>query len=82
MKDNMKNSWYDEFDSLMSWIGVGILFIIGFAFFFGFVSAWVVMTLWNWLAPLFWGDAPILGFWETWGAMVLISIIVRLFRRK
>lgn len=32
MKDNMKNSWYDEFDSLMSWIGAGILFIICFAF--------------------------------------------------
>lgn len=82
MKDNMKKSWYDEFDSLMSYIGAGILFIIGFAFLFGFVSAWVVMTLWNWLSPLFWEDAPILGFWETWGAMVLISIIVRLFRRK
>ena len=82
MKDNMKNSWYDEFDSLMSWIGAGILFIIGFAFLFGFVSAGVVMTLWNWLSPLFWEDAPILGFWETWGAMVLISIIVRLFKRK
>ena len=82
MKDNMKRSWYDEFDSLMSWIGAGILFIIGFAFLLWFVSAWVVMTLWNWLAPLFWEDAPILGFWEMWGAIVLINIIVRLFGRK
>ena len=82
MKDNMKNSWYDEFDSLMSWSGAGILFIICFAFIFGFVSAWVVMTLWNWLSPLFWEDAHILGFWETWGAIVLINIIVRLFRMK
>ena len=82
MKDNMKRSWYDEFDSLMSWIGAGILFIIGFAFLLRFVSAWVVMTLWNWLAPLFWEDAPILGFWEMWGAIVLINIIVRLFGRK
>ena len=82
MKDNMKKSWYDEFDSLMSWIGAGILFIIGFVFLLGFVSAWVVMTLWNWLATLYWDDAPFLGFWETWGAIVLINIIVRLFRRK
>ena len=75
----MENNWFEK---LISWFGIGIIFIIVFAFLFGFVSAWVVMTLWNWLAPIFWEGAPILGFWETWGAMVLISIIVGLFRRK
>lgn len=47
----------------------------------GALGAWIVMLLWNWVAPLFWSGAPILGFWQTWGALILLSIIRSFFRR-
>lgn len=47
----------------------------------GALGAWIVMLLWNWVAPLFWCGAPILGFWQTWGALILLSIIGSFFRR-
>lgn len=47
----------------------------------GALGAWIVMLLWNWVAPLFWSGAPILGFWQTWGALILLSIIGSFFRR-
>lgn len=45
-------------------------------------GAFIIMLLWNWLAPLFWANAPILGFWETWGILFLINLIVNMFRKK
>lgn len=75
----MKDNWFGK---LISWFSIGIISIIILAFICGFITVAIVMGLWNWLAPIFWEGAPILGFWETWGAMILISIIVGLFRRK
>ena len=45
-----------------------------------FLEAWVLMLLWNWIAPIFWATAPILTFWQAYGAMVLIQIIAGLFK--
>ena len=45
-----------------------------------FLEAWVLMLLWNWIAPIFWAAAPILTFWQAYGAMVLIQIIAGLFK--
>jgi len=45
-----------------------------------FLEAWILMLLWNWIAPLFWLSAPILTFWQAYGAMVLIQIIAGLFK--
>jgi hypothetical protein len=45
-----------------------------------FLEAWVLMLLWNWIAPIFWLSAPILTFWQAYGAMVLIQIIAGLFK--
>lgn len=75
----MENNWFGK---LISWFSIGIISIITLAFLSGFITAAIVMWLWNWLSPIFWEGAPILGFWETWGVMILISIIVGLFRRK
>lgn len=75
----MKDNWFGK---LISWFSIGIISIIILAFICGFITAAIVMGLWNWLAPIFWEGSPILGFWETWGAMILISIIIGLFRRK
>ena len=34
-----------------------------------------VMMLWNWLAPVFWTNAPHLNFLQTMGVMILLYII-------
>ena len=45
-----------------------------------FLEAWVVQLLWNWLAPIFWTTAPILTYWQAFGACILLSIIGSAFR--
>lgn len=65
-------------DSSFTWAACLIALVIAVAV--GALGAFVVMYLWNWLAPLFWAGAPILGFWQTWGVLILISIIASLFK--
>jgi len=45
-----------------------------------FLKAWVVQLLWNWLAPIFWTAAPILTYWQAFGACILLSIVGSAFR--
>lgn len=40
---------------------------------------WGVQSLWNWIAPLFWNNAPILTFWQTLGVMLLVMIFAGFF---
>ena len=56
---------------------LAIIVILGI----GALGALVVMLLWNWLVPLFWSGAPVLGFWQTWGIIILVNIIIRLIKR-
>lgn len=42
----------------------------------------ILMLLWNWLAPLFWVDAPILTFWQTFGIYIFILILSNLFKNN
>ena len=55
---------------------IGILIILGICS----LSGWIFMLLWNWLVPLFWAGAPILGFWQSLGVWVFLSIIAGLFK--
>lgn len=43
-------------------------------------ETWAVMSLWNWLAPIFWSSCPILSFWQTLGVIVLFNIITSFFK--
>ena len=45
-----------------------------------FLESYVLMILWNWLAPLFWSDAPELTFWECGGIILLINLIGSILR--
>ena len=45
-----------------------------------FLEGYVFMLLWNWLVPLFWSAAPILGFWECIGIILLINLIGSILR--
>ena len=45
-----------------------------------FLEAWVVQLLWNWIAPIFWTNAPILTYWQSFGCCILLSFIGSAFR--
>lgn len=45
-----------------------------------FLEGWILMLLWNWLAPIFWSAAPELSYWQAMGIMLLLSIIGSFFR--
>jgi len=51
-------------------LGMLILFFL-LACLFG----WVVMLLWNWLAPVFWLAAPHLTFWQGVGVGLVLEIV-------
>lgn len=53
------------------WAGV----IVGLVAF----ETWVVMSLWNWLVPMFWTTAPILTIWQSAGILLLVNIIGKVF---
>lgn len=41
------------------------------------VEALISMLLWNWIAPLFWDEAPILNFWQATGVLILLNILFK-----
>ena len=45
-----------------------------------FLEAWIFQLLWNWIVPVFWTTAPILTYWQAFGACVLISMIGSAFK--
>lgn len=49
------------------------MFIILFVL--SFLETWVIQFLWNNFVPIFWTNAPILSFWETFGCILLISLL-------
>ena len=42
----------------------------------GFLLAFPIMWLWNWLMPVIFG-LPIIGFWKAWGLMMLCSLLFK-----
>ena len=58
----------------------GCIVVIVILVVLSFLEAWVVQLLWNWLAPIFWTTAPILTYWQAFGACILLSIIGSAFR--
>lgn len=41
---------------------------------FSFVTAWIVMLLWNWLMPLIFG-LTVISFWQAFGLMILFGML-------
>lgn len=54
---------------------IALVIIIGLAA----LKGWIVSLLWNWLAPMFWTNAPVLGIWEAFGILFLLNLIGRVF---
>lgn len=49
---------------------------------FGALGGVIFMALWNWIAPIFWVEAPQLSFLQAWGVIILLSWIGSFFRSK
>jgi len=64
--------------SCLFWVLIIIILSIGTTLFIG----WLLMLLWNWLAPLFWSSAPVLGYWQSVGMAILLTIIGGFFRSR
>ena len=45
------------------------------------LSSWVFMVLWNYIAPLFWVDAPILSYLQSCCVVALLSFIGSCFKK-
>lgn len=41
------------------------------------LPALIVMFAWNWLAPQFSAAAPVVTFWQTWVALLLLGVVGR-----
>lgn len=54
---------------------LGLLILILFI-----IEGLVLMFLWNWLIPLFWINAPVLGLFECIGIIILVSMIGSIIR--
>jgi hypothetical protein len=50
--------------------GVALALVLAAAY------TWVVMMLWNWLVPNIFPSAPELTFWQTYGVMALIDLLL------
>ena len=55
------------------------LFMI--AVMFGALEVVVFMLLWNWIVPMFWVSAPELSFWNAWGLLILVNLILIIIKR-
>lgn len=65
---------YNDSDGGMCLVAIIVIIILSF------LEALIVQLLWNWLVPIFWSAAPILTYWQAFGACILLSIIGSAFR--
>lgn len=54
---------------------LGILCVLGISVIIGFFMAWVVMLLWNCLAPAF--NLPELTYWQSFALYMLCTILFK-----
>ena len=68
--------YYKDWSELIG----GCLIILILILICSFVSALVLMLLWNWLAPIFWNEAPVLGYWEAYGINIFLGLLGGFFK--
>lgn len=56
---------------------LGVFFVLCLILFLG---PFVFQLLWNNIVTLFWTTAPILNYWQSFGIILLINIIVSIIR--
>lgn len=45
-------------------------------------EGWIASLLWNWIAPIFWANAPVITIWQAIGILFLLNIVFSVFRNK
>ena len=60
---------------------LAILAITLIIIFFVCFNTLVVYWLWNWLAPIFWAEAPTLSFLEAFGVACVINFLIIIGRQ-
>lgn len=59
-----------------------ILFYIIMILLCACITPLLLMLLWNWLIPIFWINAPILNFWQSFGIVILLGLIGQIISRQ
>ena len=59
-------------------VSLGVLVVLGLIF---SIAPYLIMISWNYLIPIFWAGAPILGFWHSVAGCFLLTIIAHIFSR-
>lgn len=57
------------------------IFLLMFIISMFMLSSWAFMVLWNYVAPLFWVDAPILSYFQSCCVVGLLSFIGSFFKK-
>ena len=60
----------------IGWCLIILIFVAGGIF----LPPLLIKYLWNWLAPLFWSEAPILTYWQAFGVNMMLALIGGTFR--
>ncbi len=66
---------------LIAAIVVGLMFVLLLA---GFSAIWglIFQLLFNFIAPIFWKEAPVLTFYQAWAISFAIGYVAELFKRR
>lgn len=63
--------------ALLGFIVLGLVAVVGLSAF----SAWLLWLLWNWLIPAIF-HGPEVTYFQAWGLMVLLGLILGFIRSK
>ena len=69
--------WIKESDAGCGWIILGVILILGLVFGLMCLEAWMVMALWNGCLVPAVTFANQVGFWQTWGIMLICNVLFK-----
>lgn len=69
------------FAKLIAAIVVGLMFVLILAG-FSAIGGFIFQLLFNYIAPIFWKEAPVLTFYQAWAISFAIAFVSGLFKRR
>jgi len=69
------------FAKLIAAIVVGLLFVLLLAG-FSAIGGFIFQLLFNYIAPIFWKEAPVLTFYQAWAISFALAFVAGRFKRK
>ena len=74
--------WIKESDAGCGWIILGIILILALAFGLLCFDAWILMLVWNGCFVPAVSFANQVGFWQSWGIMLMCNILFKSYTSK